>query len=1217
MAYQEHDDTAYAADIDGPARSASSSPTTASFRRQRSSRNRDFGLYANRMRHHYPTTKHDDTASDVEPLDFIDETQSSAHGSPHHIQSRHGQQGHSRSDHSTSSKTTTTGRALLGSPRSITHTQSPKNKFDFDDSFDEAHKAHSSSHKNPKHSKYSSNTSDNDIVDHQVSPESSPTTQSFASPVSPISPRWASLVNTGSNNSYSYSSSTTATAITTSTVSVPVSLHTSFASTGFSTAPTSPISPNPSIFSAKPIRRSPSTSSSSAPRFAGLSSHPFIPRDPTPQRTSSSTEESATLAVESRADALHPQTPFIASAFSPPPPPPPPRSALRTPTPPLSGPPTAMIIGNFSRPRQMSIKQPMRDGAPSTATSAVRLRQPEPLQLEAPAPAASVISSQPSWAGGRPRGLSISSNQSSSTYSSSIAQKPSNDHLGPGRLTSSSTAPNVTITSPGLPRPPLAYRRTDSIERNNNAGASMPPTASSTASTLTPSQSLPHLREHPGLKVDEDERSSFRSGLSASTAQKTVFTNASTARSSVMTGSSSRASLAWFTNAAAGADEGLSVDDVMGMYERGFGDSTGAEDNDGPYGGGHDGKDSGDDDLSDGEGHSGSTSRQDTHDTHGTHASDTIGSQMLEAMSEAMPIPSRGTQQQGAADDAALNTPRPVRYSGLSSSVPKDSGLALATQHMNNKNKKLLIPSSDDLDDTKEKRDSAKMLDSDDKAATLSPLPSPQLMTPQDSRPGSSKAPSLFARAHTEPDDPAMRDRYGFRKHNQYISREQYDTWNGPYTEYIGRRRRKWVQYLRDSGMITDKPTRFPAPSVKTKRFIRKGIPPEWRGAAWFYYAGGPSIVAKHPGIYDKLISRAGRGEAKEVDIESIERDLHRTFPDNVKFQFTGSSQPGHGDDKPSDSTSKKVDITVDRAEEPKIVSKLRRVLLAFSIYNPRIGYCQSLNFLAGLLLLFVETEEHCFWLLNVITRIFLPGTHEMSLEGSKVDLGVLMAALQDSLPGVWAKIGGELEDGAPPVMEPPKQGTIGRKMKLPKMGGRAPDPLTASSAERLPPITLCMTAWFMSCFIGTLPIETTLRVWDIFFYEGSKTLFRVALAIFKLGEPEIRAVTDPMEMFGVVQAFPRRLLDANMLMEATFRRRNGFGHLSQESIEEKRREHRDAFKEVSNAPASVSNSPIVESTPGREVMDSPQHGDAANAAVRRKGTLFGRRRERRPTEVA
>lgn len=101
-----------------------------------------------------------------------------------------------------------------------------------------------------------------------------------------------------------------------------------------------------------------------------------------------------------------------------------------------------------------------------------------------------------------------------------------------------------------------------------------------------------------------------------------------------------------------------------------------------------------------------------------------------------------------------------------------------------------------------------------------------------------------------------------------------------------------------------------------------------------------------------------------------------------------------------------------------------------------------------------------------------------------------------------------------------------------------------------------------MSCFIGNLPIETTLRVWDSFFYEGSKTLFRIALAIFKVGENEIRAVSDPMEIFQVVQTIPRRLIDANALMEACFKRRNGFGHLTQDTIEARRAERRTGYAE-------------------------------------------------------
>lgn len=40
------------------------------------------------------------------------------------------------------------------------------------------------------------------------------------------------------------------------------------------------------------------------------------------------------------------------------------------------------------------------------------------------------------------------------------------------------------------------------------------------------------------------------------------------------------------------------------------------------------------------------------------------------------------------------------------------------------------------------------------------------------------------------------------------------------------------------------------------------------------------------------------------------------------------------------------------------MIKSLRRVLVAFSLYNPKIGYCQSMNFLAGLLLLFMDEEK-------------------------------------------------------------------------------------------------------------------------------------------------------------------------------------------------------------------------------------------------------------------
>ena len=375
------------------------------------------------------------------------------------------------------------------------------------------------------------------------------------------------------------------------------------------------------------------------------------------------------------------------------------------------------------------------------------------------------------------------------------------------------------------------------------------------------------------------------------------------------------------------------------------------------------------------------------------------------------------------------------------------------------------------------------------------------------------------------------RDRYGFRKSSHYVSLAQYDAWHPSYVVYVERRTKKWIALLRSQNLSTDHPVKFPARSAKVKRFVRKGIPPDWRGAAWFWYAGGQAHLDRNVGLYARLVDKAANGDVNRNDREMIERDLHRTFPDNIRFKpdpttlsDDAAGKAGGGD--VLDGIGGGGDRSpVDDVETP-IIHALRRVLQAFSIHDPKVGYCQSLNFLAGLLLLFME-EERAFWMLCIITREYLPGTHELNLEGANVDLAVLKMSIRETMPAIWAKIGGEL-DGSPNDQQPSTQ---------------------------LPPVFLCMTAWFMSCFIGTLPTETVLRVWDAFFYEGSRTLFRVALAILKVGEAQIRAVKDPMEIFQVVQTIPRCLVDANSLMDTYVkRRRTGAGlHVTQDLVDARR----------------------------------------------------------------
>ena len=379
------------------------------------------------------------------------------------------------------------------------------------------------------------------------------------------------------------------------------------------------------------------------------------------------------------------------------------------------------------------------------------------------------------------------------------------------------------------------------------------------------------------------------------------------------------------------------------------------------------------------------------------------------------------------------------------------------------------------------------------------------------------------------------RDRYGFRKANQHITIEVYEKWNRGYSHYLALQKIKWDAFIRESGMTTHNPATFPPKSSKTKRLVRKGIPPEYRGAAWFYYAGGYDLMKQNPGHFEKLV-RETMNSSKNDDKEHIERDLHRTFPDNIHFKpdlATANPESGNG----GDSGGERGSVVV----ETPMIQSLRRVLYAFALHNPKVGYTQSLNFIAGMLLLFVP-EENAFWMLHIVTSQYLPGTHEISLEGANIDLWTLMVLLRNSSPNVYAKIASS----------------------TPRLIRSKPAAPTVRS--QLPDVTLGLTNWLMSLFIGSLPLETTLRVWDVLFYEGSKTFFRVSLAIFKACERDILAVSDPMEVFQVIQTNPKKLLDANAVMEECFARKLRVG---QSRVEDLRASRRAAMREKENRPVS------------------------------------------------
>ncbi|CAG8488807.1 12853_t:CDS:2, partial [Acaulospora colombiana] len=266
------------------------------------------------------------------------------------------------------------------------------------------------------------------------------------------------------------------------------------------------------------------------------------------------------------------------------------------------------------------------------------------------------------------------------------------------------------------------------------------------------------------------------------------------------------------------------------------------------------------------------------------------------------------------------------------------------------------------------------------------------------------------------------RDRYGFRRSYQWITHKEYSEFESSYNVVLQRRKLKWEAVLNENG------GQIPGKTSKMKRYVRKGIPPSLRGRVWFHYSGAETKMRDHADLYRQLLLKAQDPRLENEHLEVIERDLHRTFPENIKFKATVTT-----DDSNSSTIS---------TDNVPIIQSLRRVLTAFSLYSPNIGYCQSLNYIAGILLLFME-EEKAFWTLVTIIHDYLPeNMYDVTMEGANVDQAVLMMFIMEKMPNIWGKL------------------SSGFGWDVEKLDGN------------MPTITLVTSHWFLTLFINILPIE-------------------------------------------------------------------------------------------------------------------------------------------------
>ncbi|CAN8102602.1 unnamed protein product [Discula destructiva] len=227
---------------------------------------------------------------------------------------------------------------------------------------------------------------------------------------------------------------------------------------------------------------------------------------------------------------------------------------------------------------------------------------------------------------------------------------------------------------------------------------------------------------------------------------------------------------------------------------------------------------------------------------------------------------------------------------------------------------------------------------------------------------------------------------------------------------------------------------------------IRKGIPPPLRGVVWQSMSG-----ARDATLEDAFARYTGESSPYEG---IIGKDLGRSFPGVDMFR----DPEGNGQ----------------RA--------LGRVLKCYSIYDPKVGYCQGLALLVGPLLMHMTDKQAFCVLVKLMEQYDLRSSFTPDLYGLHVKFYQFRELLRESLPALSDHL----------------------------------DDLQVEPAAYI-------SQWFLSFFAVTCPLPMLFRIYDVIFAEGaSETIMRVAISLMSKNMGRILAL---QEMEDVLQLLLSRSL--------------------------------------------------------------------------------------------
>ncbi|XP_010516991.1 PREDICTED: ecotropic viral integration site 5 protein homolog isoform X2 [Camelina sativa] len=307
---------------------------------------------------------------------------------------------------------------------------------------------------------------------------------------------------------------------------------------------------------------------------------------------------------------------------------------------------------------------------------------------------------------------------------------------------------------------------------------------------------------------------------------------------------------------------------------------------------------------------------------------------------------------------------------------------------------------------------------------------------------------------------------------------------------------------------------------------VRLGVPKDLRGEVWQAFVGVKARRVER--YYQDLLAQITNSDESSSDVQrkwkkQIEKDIPRTFPGHPALNENGRDS-------------------------------LRRILLAYACHNPSVGYCQAMNFFAGLLLLLMP-EENAFWTLVGIIDDYFDGYYIEEMIESQVDQLVFEELMRERFPklGSFSHL---IFKFLFIYIFPPYTEQCDRFF----YSNNPPDAVNHLDYLGVQ-VAWISGPWFLSIFVNIIPWECVLRMWDVLLFEGNRVvLFRTAFALMELYGPAIVATKDAGDAITSLQSFASSTFDSSQLVLTACM---GYMSTNEARLEELRKIHRPAVLEI------------------------------------------------------